>query len=181
MRQNCETLNNVLLAEFDYFSRVMVDDFENMMLQFLQQQAEFHKQVSYRCSILSYRCSILSYRCSILKRLSIMMHCFISSPRWLKNGSHCTASLLKESPGTEVDHHHTRRLPSSRAGVLPSPPLPAMGLPVAYPVAETWTLQIAVTGLVLIPVCPIPKVPPLNPQLVPLPNQHLLIMSTLIL
>ena len=46
MRQNCETLNNVLLAEFDYFSRVMVDDFENMMLQFLRQQAEFHKQVS---------------------------------------------------------------------------------------------------------------------------------------
>lgn len=46
MRQNCETLNNVLLAEFDYFSRVMVDDFENMMLQFLQQQTEFHKQVS---------------------------------------------------------------------------------------------------------------------------------------
>ena len=46
VRQNCETLNNVLLAEFDYFSRVMVDDFENMMLQFLRRQAEFHKQVS---------------------------------------------------------------------------------------------------------------------------------------
>lgn len=46
MRQNCETLNNVLLAEFDYFSRVMVDDFESMMAQFLRQQADFHRHVS---------------------------------------------------------------------------------------------------------------------------------------
>lgn len=53
MRQNCETLNNVLLAEFDYFSRVMVDDFENMMLQFLRRQAEFHKQVSTYTTVVS--------------------------------------------------------------------------------------------------------------------------------
>ena len=46
VRQNCETLNNVLLAEFDYFSRVMVDDFESMMAQFLRQQADFHRHVS---------------------------------------------------------------------------------------------------------------------------------------
>ena len=44
MRQNCETLNNILLAEFDYFSEVMVDDFEEMMSSFLLEQANLHRQ-----------------------------------------------------------------------------------------------------------------------------------------
>ena len=56
-----------------------------------------------------------------------------------------------------------------------------MGLLVAYPMGETWTLQIAVTDLVLIPVDPILEVPLLNPNLIPITNQHLAIMSTLIL
>lgn len=45
MRQNCETLNNVLLAEFDYFSNALVEDFQAMMVGFLKQQADFHRQV----------------------------------------------------------------------------------------------------------------------------------------
>ncbi len=45
VRQNCETLNNVLLAEFDYFSNMVVEDFQAMMINFLKQQADFHRQV----------------------------------------------------------------------------------------------------------------------------------------
>ena len=45
MRQNCETLNNILLAEFDYFSNHLVEDFQAMMQRFLLRQVDFHKQV----------------------------------------------------------------------------------------------------------------------------------------
>jgi len=46
IRQHCETLNNILLAEFDNFSLNMVQDFENMMERLLRQQVKFHSQVS---------------------------------------------------------------------------------------------------------------------------------------
>ena len=45
VRQNCETLNNILLAEFDYFSNHLVEDFEAMIQRFLAQQANYHRQV----------------------------------------------------------------------------------------------------------------------------------------
>lgn len=48
VRQRCETLDNILLSEFDHFSRNMVEDFEGMMGRFLQEQANFHRQVGIR-------------------------------------------------------------------------------------------------------------------------------------
>ena len=45
VRQNCETLNNILLAEFDYFSNNLVEDFEAMMLRFLLRQGDFYRKV----------------------------------------------------------------------------------------------------------------------------------------
>lgn len=50
IRQHCETLNNIILAEFDYFSNTMVGDFENIILNLLKEQAIFHKQVS-QCAL----------------------------------------------------------------------------------------------------------------------------------
>ena len=47
MRQHCDTLDNILLSEFDHFSGNMVQDFEDMVESFLQEQANFHKQVQY--------------------------------------------------------------------------------------------------------------------------------------
>ena len=47
IRQHCDTLNNILLAEFDYFSKTMIDDFELMTARLLKQQADFHRRV--RC------------------------------------------------------------------------------------------------------------------------------------
>ena len=45
IRQHCDTLNNILLAEFDYFSKTMIDDFELMTARLLKQQADFHGRV----------------------------------------------------------------------------------------------------------------------------------------
>ena len=45
VRTQCDTLNNILLSEFDHFSDKMVQDFETMMESFLQEQANFHRQV----------------------------------------------------------------------------------------------------------------------------------------
>ena len=45
MRQHCETLNNIILAEFDYFSNALITDFENIVLNLLKEQAIFHRQV----------------------------------------------------------------------------------------------------------------------------------------
>lgn len=45
IRQHCDTLNNILLAEFDYFSKTMIDDFELMTVRLLKQQADFHRRV----------------------------------------------------------------------------------------------------------------------------------------
>ena len=50
IRQHCDTLNNILLAEFDYFSKTMIDDFELMTARLLKQQADFHRKVSCSCS-----------------------------------------------------------------------------------------------------------------------------------
>ena len=46
IRQHCDTLSNVLLAEFDYFSKAMINDFELMTARLLKQQADFHRRVS---------------------------------------------------------------------------------------------------------------------------------------
>ena len=46
MRQDCETLNNILLSELDYFSTVMVEDFQSVLLKLLKEQAEYHKKVN---------------------------------------------------------------------------------------------------------------------------------------
>ena len=46
MRQHCETLNNILLAEFDHFSTTLESDTRTMIGNFLKQQAEFHRNVS---------------------------------------------------------------------------------------------------------------------------------------
>ena len=54
-RRNCETLNNILLAEFDFFSNNLVDDFEAMMQRFLRRQADFHKKVcTCTCTVYTY-------------------------------------------------------------------------------------------------------------------------------
>ena len=45
VRKHCDTLNNILLSEFDHFSKNMVQDFEGMIEGFLQEQANFHRQV----------------------------------------------------------------------------------------------------------------------------------------
>ena len=45
IRLHCDTLNNILLAEFDYFSKTMIDDFELMTARLLKQQADFHRRV----------------------------------------------------------------------------------------------------------------------------------------
>ncbi len=45
MRQHCETLNNIVLAEFDYYSKTMVNDFETIILNLLKEQATYHRQV----------------------------------------------------------------------------------------------------------------------------------------
>ncbi|XP_003384967.1 PREDICTED: uncharacterized protein LOC100640359 [Amphimedon queenslandica] len=46
MRQDCETLNNILLSELDYFSTVMVEDFQSVLLKLLKEQAEYHKNLA---------------------------------------------------------------------------------------------------------------------------------------
>ena len=49
MRQQCDTLNNIVLAEFDYFSGNMVGDLQSLVLSMLRSQAEYHRKVrSYR-------------------------------------------------------------------------------------------------------------------------------------
>ena len=45
MRQHCETLNNIILAEFDYYSNTMINDFETIILYLLKEQATYHRQV----------------------------------------------------------------------------------------------------------------------------------------
>lgn len=45
MRQDCETLNNILLAELDYFSSLMIEDFQGIILKLLKEQADYHKKV----------------------------------------------------------------------------------------------------------------------------------------
>jgi sorting nexin-9/18/33 len=46
VRQDCETLNNILLSEFDYFSEVMIEDIQNLILNLLKQQAEYHRKLA---------------------------------------------------------------------------------------------------------------------------------------
>ena len=45
VRQQCETLNNIVLAEFDYFSGVRVGDLQTLILTLLQSQANYHRMV----------------------------------------------------------------------------------------------------------------------------------------
>ena len=47
MRQDCETLNNILLAEFDYFSQQMTEDLRKLILSLMKEEAEYHKKVLY--------------------------------------------------------------------------------------------------------------------------------------
>lgn len=172
MRQNCETLNNVLLAEFDYFSRVMVDDFENMMARFLRQQADFHRHVSVLMQLMTSSSSFCS-------------SCFSLPLRWQKNGSRYIASILKESPNTENRLDISQR-PSPRARVPACLRRQLTVLAVVSHMAETLSLDTTVTGLNLIPLHPFPipedSLLNLNPHLAPIPDQpHLPITSTLTL
>lgn len=45
MRQECETLNNILLSELDYFSCLMIEDFQGIFLKLLKSQADYHRKV----------------------------------------------------------------------------------------------------------------------------------------
>ena len=45
VRQQCEILNNIVLAEFDYFSGVMVGDLRSLILTLFQSQADYHRKV----------------------------------------------------------------------------------------------------------------------------------------
>ena len=45
MRQQCETLNNIILSEFDYFNGAMLEDFQSIVLTLLKNQADYHKKV----------------------------------------------------------------------------------------------------------------------------------------
>jgi len=45
MKQNCETLHNIVLAEFDYLHRNLIADFRYMIALYLRKQADFHLQV----------------------------------------------------------------------------------------------------------------------------------------
>ena len=62
MRQDCETLNNVLLSEFDYFSESMLDDLETVMLSLLKSQADHYHKVELLqgpyCVILQFQNSL---------------------------------------------------------------------------------------------------------------------------
>ena len=46
MREQCDTLNNIVLAEFDYFSGVMLGDLHTLVLNLLRAQADYHNRVS---------------------------------------------------------------------------------------------------------------------------------------
>lgn len=46
MKMNCETLHNIVLAEFDYLHRNLVADFRYIVGLYLRKQADFHLQVS---------------------------------------------------------------------------------------------------------------------------------------
>ena len=59
VRQHCETLNNILLSEFDHFSQKVVEDFERMMENFLREQANYHRQV-YRKILMIYLIVVLA-------------------------------------------------------------------------------------------------------------------------
>lgn len=172
MRQNCETLNNVLLAEFDYFSRVMVDDFENMMARFLRQQADFHRHVSVLMQLMTSSSSFCS-------------SCFSLPLRWQKNGSRYIASIPKESPNTE-NHLDISQRPSPRARVPACLRRQLTVLAVVSHMPETLSLDTTVTGPNLIPLHPFPipedSLLNLNHHLAPIPDQpHLPITSTLTL
>ena len=43
---NCETLHNIVLAEFDYLHRNLVADFRYIVGLYLRKQADFHLQVN---------------------------------------------------------------------------------------------------------------------------------------
>ena len=47
MKMNCETLHNIVLAEFDYLHRNLVADFRYIVALFLRKQADFHLQVNH--------------------------------------------------------------------------------------------------------------------------------------
>jgi hypothetical protein len=57
VRQNCETLNNILLSEFDYFSNHLVNDFPAMIQRLLLQQSNFHRKMAEEWSSLHARYS----------------------------------------------------------------------------------------------------------------------------
>ena len=45
VRQDCETLNNILLAEFDYFSEQMTEDLHKLVMSLLKEEADYHRKV----------------------------------------------------------------------------------------------------------------------------------------
>lgn len=46
MKMNCETLHNIVLAEFDYLHQNIVADFRYIVSLYLRKQADFHLQVN---------------------------------------------------------------------------------------------------------------------------------------
>ena len=65
VRQHCETLNNILLSEFDHFSRKVVEDFEGMMENFLREQANYHRQVIHYRSLYWVFFSKMHWACPV--------------------------------------------------------------------------------------------------------------------
>ena len=51
MKMNCETLHNIVLAEFDYLHRSLVADFRYIIALYLRKQADFHLQVSHNVNV----------------------------------------------------------------------------------------------------------------------------------
>ena len=45
VREHCDTLSNILMAEFDYISNTMTSDLQTITNKFLRLQADFHSKV----------------------------------------------------------------------------------------------------------------------------------------
>lgn len=51
---NCETLHNIVLAEFDYLHRNLVADFRYIVALYLRKQADFHLQVNHNARLIGH-------------------------------------------------------------------------------------------------------------------------------
>ena len=48
VREHCDTLSNILMAEFDHISNAMTSDIQSITTKFLRLQADFHSKVLWR-------------------------------------------------------------------------------------------------------------------------------------